>query len=176
MAKGSLMVGWGEIIPGREKAAKATLNHAMQYCMRLQQEGKIDSFQVVALEPHGSDLIGFVLVTGDKESVAQLRAEDEFASVMQGVQLVHRHVRVVGAYTGAELQSLFAMRDEFLPFCRVIDRRGHQAEVRRIFVGADVDGIAGDRRRGCDPAVQPGRTHLRRHVPGLQHDHRSRAR
>ncbi|MDR7316435.1 hypothetical protein [Brevibacillus nitrificans] len=32
--------------------------------------------------------------------------------MMVGVQLVHRHVRVVGAYTGAELQSLFAMWDE----------------------------------------------------------------
>jgi len=112
MAKGSLMVGWGEIIPGREKAAQATLNDAMQYCIRLQQEGKIDRFEVVALEPHGSDLNGFVLVTGDKESVARLRVEDEFVSVIIGVQLVHRNVRVVGAYTGAEVQSLFAMWDK----------------------------------------------------------------
>ncbi|WP_301168761.1 hypothetical protein [Brevibacillus nitrificans] len=112
MAKGSLMVGWGEIIAGREKAAQATLNNAMQYCIRLQQEGKIDRFEVVALEPHGSDLNGFVLISGDKETIAQLRADDEFVSVMVGVQLVHRNVRVVGAYTGAELQSLFAMWDE----------------------------------------------------------------
>jgi hypothetical protein len=112
MAKGSLMVGWGEIIAGREKAAQATLNNAMQYCIRLQQEGKIDRFEVFVLEPHGSDLNGFVLITGDKETIAQLRADDEFVSVMVGVQLVHRNVRVVGAYTGAELQSLFAMWDE----------------------------------------------------------------
>ncbi|MEC0270316.1 hypothetical protein [Paenibacillus anseongense] len=112
MAKGSLMVGWGEIIPGREKAAQATLNKAMQYCIRLQHEGKIDRFEVVVLEPHGSSLNGFVLITGDKETVAQLRTEDEFVSVIIGVQLVHRNVRVVGAYTGAELPSLFAMWDE----------------------------------------------------------------
>ncbi|MFD0695325.1 hypothetical protein ACFQZT_14565 [Paenibacillus sp. GCM10027628] len=112
MAKGSLVVGWGEIIPGREKAAQATLNNAMQYCIQLQQEGKIDRFEVVVLEPHGSDLNGFVLITGDKETVAQLRAEDEFVAVIIGVQLVHRNVRVVGAYKGAELHSLFAMWDE----------------------------------------------------------------
>ncbi len=81
----------------------------MQYCIRLQQEGKIGRFEVVALEPHGSDLNGFILITGDRETVAQLRAEDEFVSVIVGVQLVHRYVRVVGAYTGAEMQSLFAM-------------------------------------------------------------------
>ncbi|WP_248926181.1 hypothetical protein [Paenibacillus hamazuiensis] len=112
MAKGSLIVGWGEIIPGREKAAQATLNSAMQYCIRLQQEGKIDRFEVVVLEPHGSDFNGFVLITGDKETVAKLRVEEEFVSVIIGVQLVHRYVRVVGAYAGAELQSLFAMWDE----------------------------------------------------------------
>ncbi|MFC0215524.1 hypothetical protein ACFFK0_24320 [Paenibacillus chartarius] len=112
MTKGSLIVGWGEIIPGREKAAQATLQHAMQYCVRLQQEGKIDRFEVVVLEPHGSDLNGFVLITGDKETVARLRVEDEFVEVMVGVQLVHRNVRVVGAYTGAGLQSLFKMWDE----------------------------------------------------------------
>ncbi|MDD9267264.1 hypothetical protein ACFPES_09555 [Paenibacillus sp. GCM10023248] len=112
MAKGSLIVGWGEIIPGREKAAQATLNDAMQYCTRLQQEGKIDRFEVVVLEPHGSDLCGFVLITGDKETVAKLRTEEEFVSVIIGVQLVHRNVRVVGAYTGAELRGLFGMWDE----------------------------------------------------------------
>ncbi|MFD2615974.1 hypothetical protein [Terrilactibacillus laevilacticus] len=112
MAKGSLMVGWGEIIPGREKVAQATLDNAMQYCIHLQQKGKIDRFEVVALEPHGSDLSGFVLITGDKETVAQLRVEDEFVSIMVGVQLVHRNVRVVGAYTGAEMQSWFAMWDD----------------------------------------------------------------
>lgn len=112
MAKGSLLVGWGEIIAGREKAAQATLNNAMKYIVRLQQEGKIDHFEVVVLEPHGSDLNGFVLITGEKETIAQLRAEDEFVSVMVGVQLVHRNVRVVGAYTGAEMQSLLALWDE----------------------------------------------------------------
>jgi hypothetical protein len=112
MSKGSLIVGWGEIIPGREKAAQRTLKSAMQYCVRLQQEGKIDRFEVVILEPHGSDLNGFVLITGDKGTIAQLRTENEFVSVMIGVQLVHRNVRVVGAYVGAALQSLFAIWDE----------------------------------------------------------------
>lgn len=112
MAKSGLFVGWGDIIPGREKAAKATLNNAMQYIVRLQQEEKIDRFEVVALEPHGSDLMGFVFITGDKETIAQLRTEDEFVSVIVGVQLVHRNVRVVGAYTGAEMLSLFAKWDE----------------------------------------------------------------
>src|SRR5947207_1210960 len=133
MAKGALFVRWGEIIAGREKAAQTALGNAMQYCMRLQREGRIDSFEVVSLELHGGelmgfvvlkgdkeaiaqlrvdDLMGFVLLKGDKEAIAQLRVDDEFVSVIVGVQLVHRKVGVVGAYMGAEMQLLFAMWDE----------------------------------------------------------------
>ncbi len=112
MAKGALFVGWGAIITGREKAAAQVLGEAMQYCTKLQQDGIIDSFEAVALEPHGGDLQGFVLVKGDKETLAKLRVDDQFARTIIGVQLVHTNVGVVGAYTGAEMQSLFQMWDE----------------------------------------------------------------
>lgn len=111
MAKGALFVGWGAIIPGREEAAPRVLNEAVQWLVRLQHEGRIDGFEAVALEPHGGDLAGFVLVKGDKESLASLRVEDEFLRTMVRVQLVHSKVGVVGAYTGAEMQSLFALWD-----------------------------------------------------------------
>jgi|SRR5918912_2858184 hypothetical protein len=111
MAKGALFVGWGALIPGREAAARRVLGDAMQYLQRLQQAGTIDSFEAVALEPHGGDLIGFVLVKGDKNAIAQLRVSDEFTRVIVRVQLVHSHVGVVGAYTGAEMQSLFTVWD-----------------------------------------------------------------
>lgn len=50
----------------------------MQWLVRLQQEGRIDRFEAVALEPNGGDLVGFVLVKGNRESLASLRVEDEF--------------------------------------------------------------------------------------------------
>jgi hypothetical protein len=112
MAKGALFVGWGSIITGREKAAAKVLGEAMQYCISLQQDGKIDSFEVVALEPHGGDLQGFVMVKGEREAIARLRVDDEFVRVIVGVQLVHSNVGVIGAYTGAEMQSLFRVWDE----------------------------------------------------------------
>jgi hypothetical protein len=109
VAKGTLFVGWGALIAGREKKARSVLGEAMQYLQRLQQEGTIDSIEAVALEPHGGDLNGFVLVKGDKQALARLRVDDEFVRIMVGVQLVHSKVGVVGAYTGAEMQSLFEM-------------------------------------------------------------------
>jgi hypothetical protein len=107
MAKGALFVGWGALIAGREKAAQKVLNEAMQYCQRLRQEGTIDSFEAVALEPHGGELEGFVMIKGEREKIAKLRVDEEFVRVIVGVQLVHNKVGVVGAYTGSEMQSLF---------------------------------------------------------------------
>jgi len=53
LEKAALFVGWGPIIPGREAQAKQVLGSALQYCEGLQRAGRIDSFDVVVLEPHG---------------------------------------------------------------------------------------------------------------------------
>jgi hypothetical protein len=46
MASGALFVGWGEPVPGREKAALDIFNTSMEYWGRLQADGKIESFDV----------------------------------------------------------------------------------------------------------------------------------
>ena len=112
MAKGALFVGWGALIPGREDAARKVLAESVEYLQRLQWEGAIDSFEAVALEPHGGELAGFVLVRGDRQAIAQLRVTDEFTRIVVRIQLVHTHVGVVGAYADAEMQSLFEVWDE----------------------------------------------------------------
>jgi hypothetical protein len=112
VAKGAIFVGWGSIITGREKAAPGVLNNAMQYLMSLQKNGIVDAVEAVALEPHGGDLEGFVLIRGEKDALAMLRVDNEFVKVIVGVQLVHTKVGVVWAYAGAEMQSLFRTWDE----------------------------------------------------------------
>lgn len=112
MNKTALFVGWGALIPGREKIASQVLNEAKQYLLKLQQEGTIDSFELVILEPHGGELAGFVLAKGDKETIHRLRTSDEFIRVISRVQLVHSHVGVVGAYTGAEIHTLVQISNQ----------------------------------------------------------------
>jgi hypothetical protein len=112
MAKGALFVGWGSIISGRENAAPKVLAEAVQYLQGLQAAGTIDSHDVVMLEPHGGDLEGFVLLKGDKDSIARLRVQDDFVRVITSVQLVHQKVGVVGANTGEEVQSLLDLWGE----------------------------------------------------------------
>lgn len=112
MDQGALFVGWGAIIAGREKAAAGVLDEALRYLQRLQDDGSVDSVDVVLLEPHGGDLEGFVLVRGERDTLARLRVDEAFVRVIVGVQLVHQKVGVVGAYTGAGLQTLLRLWDE----------------------------------------------------------------
>lgn len=112
MAQSTLFVGWGAIIPGREKVASKVLSQALDYLQGLKAQGTIDSVDVVLLEPHGGELEGFVLVKGDKTKLAQLRVNESFVKIIVGVQLVHTKVGVVGGYTGAEMQSLLQIWDQ----------------------------------------------------------------
>jgi hypothetical protein len=106
-----LFVGWGALIPGREQAARRVIGESVEHLQRLQREGAIDSFEAVALERHGGELTGFVLVKGDQQAISRLRTSDEFTRIAVRIQLVHTYVGVVGAYTGAEMQSLFEVWD-----------------------------------------------------------------
>jgi len=112
MAQGTLFVGWGSIVAGREKIASKVLGEAMGYLQGLKAAGTIESVDVVLLEPHGGELEGFVLIKGDRAKLAQLRVDDEFVKVIVGVQLVHSKVGVVGGYSGAEMQSLLQVWEQ----------------------------------------------------------------
>lgn len=112
VSDGALFVGWGAIIPGRETEANAALHDAMAYCLRLSSEGRIQGFEPFLLEPHGSDLEGFMIIRGDKTNLSILRGEDEFLRTIIGVQLVHNKVRVVTAYTGDVMGKVLQLWNE----------------------------------------------------------------
>ena len=108
MAMGALFIGWGSTVRGREQKALEVFQEAVHYYARLQQQGEIQSFEPVALEPHGGDLAGFFLIKGDADTLARVRAGDEFIALNTRAQLVVENFGVAGAFVGDGLQSLFA--------------------------------------------------------------------
>jgi hypothetical protein len=103
----ALFIGWGPAVRGREQKALQVFQEALQYYGRLQQQGDIQSFEPVALEPHGGDLAGFLLVKGDADKLARLRVSDEFIALNTRAQLIVEDFGVAGAFVGEGLQSLF---------------------------------------------------------------------
>jgi hypothetical protein len=104
MADAGLFIGWGEVVRGREVAAAELFQETLGYYAGLQEQGVIEGFEPVFLEPHGGDLTGFILIRGDAEKLAALRASEEFTQLSIRVGLIVSNLGVVGADLGARLQ------------------------------------------------------------------------
>jgi hypothetical protein len=70
MAGEPLFIGWGAVVRGREKQALKVFQESMEYYGKLQQDGRIEGFDVLLLAPHGGDLNGFVILRGDRKALA----------------------------------------------------------------------------------------------------------
>jgi hypothetical protein len=103
MAEAALFIGWGEPARGREKHVVDLFNQSVQYWGRLQQEGKIERFDVALLEPHGSDLGGFALLRGTAQQIDSVQREEEFQRLIARARLRLESLGVVGAIVDEEL-------------------------------------------------------------------------
>jgi hypothetical protein len=114
MADYGLFIGWGTSVRGREAKALDSFNQAMEYYGRLQNEGRIESFEVGILEPHGGDLAGFALIRGERQKLSQLRVDPEFERLTTRAVLVVDGLGVIGASLGDGLGQLIATYQEEL--------------------------------------------------------------
>ncbi|MGH3303167.1 MAG: hypothetical protein ACRDOK_16100 [Streptosporangiaceae bacterium] len=105
MADSALFVGFGFPVRGREQKAIGVFNEAFEYYSRLQQNGDIESFEPVLLEPHGGELGGFYLLRGDRDKLAHLRTSEEFERQTLRGQLIVDNLGIVGAVLGERLMS-----------------------------------------------------------------------
>jgi hypothetical protein len=98
MAEAALCTVWGDPIRGREKQALDVYNEAMQYWAGLQQEGKIERFDVTVLAFPRGDVAGLLVVRGTAEQIDSVRRSKEYRQHLARGQLVASHVRVANAY------------------------------------------------------------------------------
>ena len=78
MGTNALFFAWNRSIPGREKLSAAHFQEFVQYLNRLQQNGKIKSFDTVFLDTHGGDLNGFILIRAETAKLDALTATEEW--------------------------------------------------------------------------------------------------
>ena len=104
MAEAGLFIGWGDAVTGREAKGLEVFNESVQYWGGLQQDGKIESFEVVLLTPHGGDLQGFSLLRGSSEQMAALIVDEEFERITTRATLIVQGVGVVPAVLGDGLE------------------------------------------------------------------------
>jgi hypothetical protein len=103
MAGEALFLGWGPVVRGREQLALQVFQETLDYYGKLQQEGRIESFEPVLIAPHGGDLGGFILVRGERSRLDEIRSSDEFERQVVRAGTVVDNVGVINANTGEAL-------------------------------------------------------------------------
>jgi hypothetical protein len=109
MADSALFIGFGFPVRGRERQAVNVFNESFEYYSRLQQQGEIESFEPVLLEPHGGELGGFFLLRGDMDKLARVRGSEEFERIMLRGALIVDNLGVVGGFLGEGLMSQMSL-------------------------------------------------------------------
>jgi hypothetical protein len=103
MAEAGLFIGWGPPVRGREAKSLDVFNESVAYWGRLQQDGRIESFEVVLLTPHGGDLAGFALLRGSRDTLDEVAGDEEFLRLIARANLIVEGLGVVRATLGEGL-------------------------------------------------------------------------
>lgn len=99
MADRVLFVSWGNPIPGREERGLEVFNEAVGLYGRMQQDGRIESFDV-ALFAANSDLNGYIELHGTHQQLDAAREDEEFQHTLIDASLVVADLRIAEAVTG----------------------------------------------------------------------------
>jgi hypothetical protein len=111
MADSVLFISWGESIPAREERGLEVFNEAIGVYGRMQQDGRIEAFDVVLLAPNG-DLGGYIELHGSSEQLAAVRQDDEYRRVLSDATLVVKEMRVIEGSTGEGIARDMALYQE----------------------------------------------------------------
>ena len=98
MADRMLFIGWGKTIAGREERALEVFNEAIGFYGRCQQEGRIESFDVILLEPHGGGLQGYAELHGSAGQLSALREAEDFQRLLADAALIIDELGVVAGF------------------------------------------------------------------------------
>jgi hypothetical protein len=111
MADSVLFVSWGAPIPGREERGLEVFNEAMGLYGRLQQGGRIESFDVVLFSAN-SDLNGYIELHGTHEQLGAIQQDDDYRRTLADASLVVQDLRVAEGSTNQAIAGEIALYQE----------------------------------------------------------------
>jgi hypothetical protein len=111
MADRVLVMSWGEPVRGREERALEVFNDVVGLAGRMQQDGRIESFNVVFLGPN-SDMSGYMQINGSAEQIAALQENEEFQRTTVDASLIVENLRHTTGYTNEGVAQQMALYQE----------------------------------------------------------------
>jgi hypothetical protein len=111
MADRLLVISWSEPVRGREERALEEFNTAVGYYGRLQQEGKIERFDVRLLAPSGK-VDGYMEIEGTAEQISAMKEDPEFQRNLVNATLCVDGIRMTDGYCNQGVAEQMAMYTE----------------------------------------------------------------
>jgi hypothetical protein len=111
MADRVMFISWGSPVHGREQRSLEVFNEAMGMLGSMQQDGRIESFDVALLTP-GTGLDGFIALHGSSQQLAAVREDQEFQRNMIAADLIVQNLRIADGYTGEGVARQMALYQE----------------------------------------------------------------
>lgn len=97
MADRAMVTTWGAVVRGREDRALENFNDVLGLYGRMQQEGRIEGFDVTLLLPN-STIAGFIQLTGSAAQIAAVREDAEFQRLLTVGSLIVEDLCVIEGY------------------------------------------------------------------------------
>lgn len=97
MADRMLFIGWGTPVRGREERGLEVFNESIGLYGRMQQDGRIEKFNVVLLDPSPA-LEGYVELHGSAEQLSALRDSEDFRRMLADAALVVDDIRIIDGF------------------------------------------------------------------------------
>jgi len=111
MADRVLFVGWGTPVRGAEGRGLEVFNEVLGLYGRMQQDGRIEGFDVMLFEPNGG-LNGCIIVRGTAEQLAAVREDEEWQRTIVDASLIVDDLRLIDGYTEAGIARQMALYQE----------------------------------------------------------------
>jgi hypothetical protein len=108
MADRILLISWGTTVRGREERALEVFNENMGMLGRMQQEGRVESFDVALLRPNAG-MGGFIVVHGTAQQIAALQDDEEFERGTANAEMIVDDIRHIEGYTGEAVARQMGM-------------------------------------------------------------------
>lgn len=108
MADRVVFISWGQVVRGREERAMENFNETVGLYGQMQQDGRIEGFDVVLLNP-STGMDGYIEIQGSAEQLATLKESEDFQSQLATATLIVDDLKMADGYTGAAIAKQMEM-------------------------------------------------------------------
>jgi hypothetical protein len=111
MADRVLLFTGAEPVRGREERALEVFNESIGLYGRMQQDGRIEGFDITLLEPN-AHMGGYAQLHGSQDQLNEVRESEDFQRMIVDAQLIVDGVQLIGGVSGAGVAEQIGMYQE----------------------------------------------------------------